>query len=137
MINCLHITDHANSRTASPAQSNLSLRLKHETLISKHHWLVYWNTARSRAGLESNNGYLRGTEKGRRQRQGSTVCRMLSSGLFPVVCSLNANISEHCLFHLYIAGYFSSQTFHIHIAVTSCLLAYEDGTDRVFRNADI
>jgi hypothetical protein len=25
---------------------------------------------------------------------------MLSSGLFPGVCSLNADVSEHCLFHL-------------------------------------
>jgi hypothetical protein len=28
-------------------------------------------------------------------------CRMLSSGLFPGVCSLNANVSEHCQFHLH------------------------------------
>jgi hypothetical protein len=28
-------------------------------------------------------------------------CRLLSSGLFPGVCSLNANVSEHCLFHLH------------------------------------
>lgn len=67
-INCSQFIDHANSRTASPAQSNLSLRLKHETLISEHHWDVQWNTARPHAGLESNNGYFRGTEKGHRQR---------------------------------------------------------------------
>jgi hypothetical protein len=28
-------------------------------------------------------------------------CHMLSFGFFPGVCSLNANVSEHCLFHLH------------------------------------
>jgi hypothetical protein len=28
-------------------------------------------------------------------------CRMLSSGWFPGVCSLKADVSEHCLFHLH------------------------------------
>jgi hypothetical protein len=53
--------------------------------------------------------------------------RMLSSGLFPGICSLNANVSEHCLFHL-----------HRRVDIpSSYLLAYEDGTDRVFRNVGI
>jgi hypothetical protein len=29
------------------------------------------------------------------------ICHMLSSGLFPGVCSLNSNVLEHCLFHLH------------------------------------
>jgi hypothetical protein len=30
------------------------------------------------------------------------ACRMLSSGLFPSVCSLNANVSEHCVCSIFI-----------------------------------
>jgi hypothetical protein len=68
MINSCQITEHADSQTASPAQSNLSLRLKHEILNSEHRWLVYWNTARSFVGLGNSNTYLKGTGKGRRQQ---------------------------------------------------------------------
>jgi hypothetical protein len=38
------------------------------------------------------------------------MCHIVSYGLFPGVCSLNANVSGHSR------------------------LAYEDGTERVFRN---
>jgi hypothetical protein len=55
-------------------------------------------------------------------------CSMLSSGLFPGVCSLNVNVS----------GTLSvSSSVHQSIRSTSYLLAYEDGTDRVFRNVGI
>jgi hypothetical protein len=47
-----------------------------------------------------------------------TSYHMLSSGLFPSVFSLNANVSEHS-------------------APSSYLLDYEDGKDRVFQNAGI
>jgi hypothetical protein len=43
---------------------------------------------------------------------------MLSSGLFTGVCSLSVSIVEHSVGMKY----------------TSYLLAYEDGTDRVFQN---
>jgi hypothetical protein len=46
------------------------------------------------------------------------ACRMLYSGLFTSVCSLNANISEHLVCSIFIG-------------------AYEDGTDIVFRNVGI
>jgi hypothetical protein len=45
-------------------------------------------------------------------------CCMFSFGLFPSICSLNANVSEHCPFHL-----------HRRVG-TSYLPTYEDGTDR-------
>jgi hypothetical protein len=43
-------------------------------------------------------------------------CHMLSSGLFPDVCSLNANVSEHFVCSIFIGRY------------SSYPLTYEDGT---------
>jgi hypothetical protein len=42
---------------------------------------------------------------------------MLSSGLFPGVCRLNANVSEHSVWSIFIGEYIS------------CLFACEDGTE--------
>jgi hypothetical protein len=49
-------------------------------------------------------------------------CCMLSCGRFTGVCGLNANVSEHSVYSY---------------VYTSYLLAYEDGTDSVFRNVGI
>jgi hypothetical protein len=50
-------------------------------------------------------------------------CLILSFGLFPGVCSLNANVSEHSVCSIFVP--------------TKYRIAYEDETERVFRNVDI
>jgi hypothetical protein len=82
---------------------------------------------------------------------------MLSFGWIAGFCSLNSDVSEHCVFSIFIAGgyevwlviflkgsgYFSSQTFpHINTNIpnrghTLYPPAYVDGTDTVFRNVGI
>jgi hypothetical protein len=100
-------------------------------------------------------------------------CRMLPSGLFPGVCSINADVSEHSVCSIFIGeqvsmsrnGRWPSYSFSIvncillwttsmdsttiyssqrkrwrrPISITGhwYLLAYEDGTDTVFRNVGI
>jgi hypothetical protein len=68
------------------------------------------------------------------------VCTMsYSSVLFSGVCSLNAKVSEHCLFHLNRqvgmkcnSGRESVVPHFLYQSHASYLLTYKHGTDRVF-----
>jgi hypothetical protein len=57
-------------------------------------------------------------------------CRMFSFGLFPDVCILNTNFSEHSVCSIFVGGSVRSVSHFVR-------LAYEDGTYRVFRNIGI
>jgi hypothetical protein len=62
--------------------------------------------------------------------------QMLSAGLFPGICSLIANISEHsCLFCLH--RQVGMKCDFLNCSHTSYVPAYGDGMDSVFRNVGI